>query len=255
MRTMADMRRDQEDQRKGRGKQVEHYSGGERSGMATLGPAEGAQSDPGSLNPNDPWAQARAAGAVLGQGEEPVDPNSSMITVYADGFTVNNGPLRPTTDPLNKKFLDDIHNGVCPEELRKPDGSRVDVKVTDKRQEKWSPPQQMGTQLGGNKPIQPNSADCSQGSRAGPTATGTGEVIIDSNKPTTEIMIRFGDGRRQTQQFNEDASVEELFAYVSACTGATEFKLIEGFPPKPIIDRTKTLKEAGLLKGSVTVKN
>jgi len=116
---MADMRREEEEAKKnakGRGKQVEHYSGGERSGMATLGPEDvGGQSS----DPNDPWAAARAAGALLGQGEQPADANSSTITIYADGFTVNNGPLRPMSDPANKKFMDDIHSGVCPDELKK----------------------------------------------------------------------------------------------------------------------------------------
>ncbi|CAD7930763.1 unnamed protein product [Amoebophrya sp. A25] len=255
MRTMADMRREQDDAKSGKGKGkkgVESYSGGERSGMAVMQPGQ----EPSSGNGDDVWSAARAAGAVSNDG---LPDGSATITLWADGFTVNDGPLRPLADPKNKKFVDDIQKGECPEELREgSNGQPVSIAVKDNRPRKYEPP--IGTTAGAQsssstRPIQPGQADLSQGATAGPTATGTASVSVDEGKPVTTIMVRFGDGRRQTQQFNEDALVMELFKFVEECTGTAEFKLTEGFPPKPIIDKTATLKAAGLLKASINVKN
>ena len=59
------------------------------------------------------------------------------MTLYADGFTVNDGPFRPASDPANQKFIDDIQAGDCPAELRK-GTAPVDVAVQDKRKEKYA---------------------------------------------------------------------------------------------------------------------
>ncbi|CAD7935201.1 unnamed protein product [Amoebophrya sp. A120] len=255
MRTMADMRREQ-DAAKGGGKKgkkgVESYSGGERSGMAVFQPGQ-----EGGGDANDAFAAARAAGAVTDGG--PLPEGSATVTLYADGFTINNGPFRATIDPANKKFVDDIQQGIAPEELKMADGSAVHIAVVDKRPAKYADAQTGGVSGGQSSssnynPIKPGTADLSQGATAGPTATGTGSVDIDEGKPKTTIMIRFGDGRRQTQEFNEDALVSDLYKFVEECTGVSEFKLLEGFPPKPIIDKVATLKAAGLLKASVSVK-
>eukprot|EP00391_Amoebophrya_sp_Ameob2_P013953 CAMPEP_0178999598 /NCGR_PEP_ID=MMETSP0795-20121207/10157_1 /TAXON_ID=88552 /ORGANISM="Amoebophrya sp., Strain Ameob2" /LENGTH=256 /DNA_ID=CAMNT_0020692405 /DNA_START=133 /DNA_END=903 /DNA_ORIENTATION=+ len=256
---MADMRRDQEadrDAKKGKGKKgIESYSGGERSGMAVLQPGQG-QENPDSSGAADAFAAARAAGAVTG-GSLP--HGSAQITLYADGFTVNGGPLRSLADPKNKKFVDDIQAGNAPEELQAADGTPVHIAVIDKRPAQYEAPgaAAMTGSSGSSsyKPIQPGQADLSQGATAGPTATGAGSVTVDPSKPVTSIMIRFGDGRRQTQEFNEDALVSDLYKFVEDCTGVSEFKLTEGFPPKPIIDKVATLKAAGLLKASINVKS
>lgn len=255
MRSMADMRREQDDAKgKGKGKKgTESYSGGERSGMAVFNPNE-AQPDGA---PADPFAAARAAGAVLGS-DTPANPNSRTITIYADGFTINDGPLRQIADPANKKFLDDLHQGRAPEELKSTTDEPVDVNVVDKRTEKWQEkgPGLSGGQSSTTSQIKPGQGgDLSAGSTAGPTATGEATVNVDQSRPVTSIMIRFGDGRRVQQEFNEDALVQELYDYVQQSTGTSEFKLCEGFPPKPVIDRTKTIKDSGLLKASLVVKS
>lgn len=253
---MADMRKEDENSsrnNKGKGKGTEAYSGGERSGMAVMRPGNDASAPQGQ----DAFAQARARGVVDNARE--MGGNAITVTIYADGFTVNDGPLRPLSDPKNKKFLDDIQSGQLPQELKKEDPNEtVELAVQDKRPAKYEKPSSSSINAAPTSltnPIKPGQADLTQGSTAGPTATGAGEVNIDRSKPVTTIMIRFGDGRRQTQEFNEDAIVNELFEFVASCVGTSEFSLIEGFPPKPILDKSKTIKEAGLMKGSISVKN
>jgi len=84
---------------------------------------------------------------------------------------------------------------------------------------------------------------------------------VNADKPVTSVQFRFGDGRRQAQEFNEDALVEEIFAFVAQVTGVDveSFTLMDqgGFPPKPIPAeaKSKTIKEAGLAKGMIMVRN
>lgn len=80
-------------------------------------------------------------------------------------------------------------------------------------------------------------------------------VAVDESKEVTVIQIRFGDGKRVQQQFNTDQTVGDLFKFIQDSTGTDTFKVTVGFPPKPVIDRSQTLKEAGLMKEMVSVKN
>lgn len=115
------------------------------------------------------------------------------------------------------------------------------------------------------KPIKPGeSGDMEAGIQSGPRATkdgvaaASGAIAIDKSKPVTFIQVRFGDGRKQAQEFNEDTTVSTLFDFVQAAVGGgpgTPFTISSGFPPKPLEkSNTVTIKEAGLCKGMVTVK-
>jgi UBX domain-containing protein 1 len=257
--SMADMRSKEDKEREERKKKgakggLESYSGGEKSGMAVFQPGE------------DISAQ---------RGEGPLPQGAATVTIYADGFTVNDGPFRAASDPANKKFVDDVLSGVCPEELANQpgaDGQPVHIAVNDKRSEKHSESAASGSggMSGGRAAattrIVPNSADMSAGAVSGPVANfdkakelggGGGENGGggDDSKKMTKLMFRFGDGRRLEQSFWEEAQIEEVFRWVEEVTQTRDFRLVEGFPPQPLLDRTQTLKEKGLLKAQLTVKS
>ncbi|KAI8616294.1 SEP domain-containing protein [Chytriomyces sp. MP71] len=48
----------------------------------------------------------------------PQTPKKLHLSLYADGITVNKGPLRPFTDSATHAFLQDINDGYFPYELR-----------------------------------------------------------------------------------------------------------------------------------------
>ena len=57
-----------------------------------------------------------------------------IVTLYADGFTINDGPLRASGDHgANDAFLSDIANGVSPAELTTATGQAKPVALVDKR--------------------------------------------------------------------------------------------------------------------------
>ena len=88
--------------------------------------------------------------------------DSTEITLYANGFIVDDGPLRPLDDPENGKFLEELLSGRVPKELaqkRQPGaGGPMNVKLADKRGETFTPPPapayvafSSGQTLGGSK--------------------------------------------------------------------------------------------------------
>merc|ERR1719235_996042 len=78
-----------------------------------------------------------------------------QITLWRNGFTIGDGPLRPLSDPLNKKFVDDIARGQCPDELKGVGDSDVPVSVHDKRGEDYKEPTAAGYGTAPRKPAAP----------------------------------------------------------------------------------------------------
>jgi len=181
----------------------------------------------------------------------PVD-GAYQITMYRDGFTINNGPLRPTSDPINKKFVDEIARGQCPDELaeaQRAAGAEEDVpvSVTDKRGEDYPVPVVSMMASGAQSRAIQVPAKIENA-----ISGGEGTMTVDAAKPTTKIQIRFHDGSKKAQEFNQDHTVGDLRTFCSQITGQP-MAVKGGFPPKPMTDDTQTLKDAGLCGAAVTV--
>ena len=63
-----------------------------------------------------------------------------VVTVYRNGFTVDNGPFRALDDPENAEFLQDMAQGVVPRELEAGAKGPVNVSLVDKRGEDYEKP-------------------------------------------------------------------------------------------------------------------
>merc|ERR1719387_243455 len=155
---------------------------------------------------------------------------------------------------MNKKFVDDMARGQAPAELQAGDAD-VHVAVQDKRGEDYKapaappPPSYVafsgeGNSLGGS----------SASAAAGPVQAAQGSIEVDPAKPQTKIQIRFHDGQRKAQAFNEEHTVGDLRRFVQQCVGGTPMSIMGGFPPKEVTDDSLTLKAAGLAGAAVTVK-
>ncbi|XP_058035694.1 UBX domain-containing protein 2A isoform X2 [Ahaetulla prasina] len=83
------------------------------------------------------FEEARKVGAVCSE-QAKVD---TIITLWKNGFTINDGELRSYTEVANQRFLDSIKKGQLPLELQKIcDKEEVDVKVDDKKDELYMSP-------------------------------------------------------------------------------------------------------------------
>eukprot|EP00928_Gymnodinium_smaydae_P061158 TRINITY_DN45312_c0_g1_i1.p1 TRINITY_DN45312_c0_g1~~TRINITY_DN45312_c0_g1_i1.p1 ORF type:complete len:234 (-),score=61.55 TRINITY_DN45312_c0_g1_i1:68-700(-) len=179
-----------------------------------------------------------------------------VLTIYRDGFTVgDNGPFRPSSDPANKQFLDDIAAGRVPAELGNSDR---DITINDKRGENYKEP---AGAMNKPKPTDWNSLGAGNSLGGGSSSaaasvavsTGSASVAVDDSKPKTKIQIRFHDGKKVAQEFNQEQTVGELRAFCSQCVGGAAVTVKGGFPPKPLTDDSATLKAADLLGAAVTV--
>lgn len=75
---------------------------------------------------------------------------------------------------------------------------------------------------------------------------------VDTSKPLTKIQIRFQDGSKKAQQFNEDHTVGDLRRFCAEVTGQA-VSIKGGFPPKLVTSDEESLKDAGLCGALVNV--
>jgi len=232
---MDDIRKKEEEDKKA----TQSYAGGDKSGLAIQNP-----------NDEDAWKKMQEMASAGSAGPLPSD--HVVVTVYRNGFTVGDGPFRPMSDPLNKKFMDDMAQGRCPEELQAGRDEQVHVAVHDKRGEDYkAPPGPSGVvKFSGEA----HSLGGSSASASTSVQADAGSVQVNADKPKTKIQIRFHNGQRKAQEFNEDHTVGDLRAFCAQCCEGAAMTIMGGFPPKPLTDDSQTLKDAGLLNSAVTTR-
>jgi len=231
--SLSDLRKKEEEDK---GKKTDSYAGGDKSGLAIE-------------HPDDQWGRMQQNAAAGSGGPLPEDHVN--VTVYRNGFVVGDGPFRPNSDPLNKRFLDEVSMGRCPEELQRGRTEPVHVAMHDKRSEDYKePPPPAYTKFSGEG----NTMGAASASSTAPVQADKGSIQVDASKPTTKIQIRFHTGEKKAQEFNEEQTVGDLRLFCSQCVGNAPVTLNAGFPPKPVTDDSLTLKAAGLLRELVTVK-
>jgi len=220
-------------------KGTQSYAGGEKSGLAIQ-------------NPGDKDEQWKRMQAMAASSSGPLPTDAVNVTWYRNGFTVNDGPFRPTSDPLNKKFMDEMAAGRCPSELQGASDQPVHVALHDKRSEDFKeppPPSYVAFSGAGN-----SLSTGSSSAAAAAVQSDAGSVVVDASKPKGKIQIRFHDGQKKAQEFNEDHTLRDLRNFCQQCVGGQAMTIMGGFPPKPLTDDSVTLKAAGLMGAAVTTR-
>lgn len=237
------MRKKEEEENKKNGKGTTSYTGGEKSGLAVENPVD-----------DDPFKRGQMQAQQSGAPTGPV----RNVTVYRNGFQVDGGPFRPITDPLNKKFMDEIAQGYAPKELQAGSTQPVNVSLHDKRGEDFKEGAGGSGGYGGSQvqAFAGTGMSLNEGasSSSGPVSLDAGAVQVNADKPKSKIQIRFHDGQRKAQEFNNDQTVGDLRKFCSDVVGGAPMKILGGFPPKPVEDDSMTLEAAGLCGAAVTVK-
>ena len=179
------------------------------------------------------------------------------ITMYRNGFTVDDGPLRRLDDPNNGEFLRALAGGRTPKEMGldengQPIRGDVVVGLRDKRGEDYTEPERQFEAFDGE--------GTSLGSAAAPVAAGgvvtpvegAAAPVVDESQPTTSIQVRLLNGKRLVVKVNKSARVADVAAAVNASgdAGSDPYTLNAGFPPRAVEDMNQTVEEAGLA-GSV----
>lgn len=94
---------------------------------------------------SDIFKSAIESGAEVVQNpNRPTENNAKKIVLklWRQGFTVDDGELRPYNDPQNKEFLECISKGKLPPELSQSDncGNMIEVNMEDHRNEDFIAP-------------------------------------------------------------------------------------------------------------------
>ncbi|WCJ37510.1 plant UBX domain containing protein 4 [Euphorbia peplus] len=267
----------------------QYYTGGEKSGMLVEDPTKGYDAE-GVFN------EARNSGAVERPADNPRSSSSSRsfagtgrllsgetvpsapqppeaiehtVTLWRNGFTVGDGPLRRFDDPANASFLESIKNSECPLELE-PADRRTQVHLDlMRREENYSEPEKpqasqasfqgVGRTLG-------SSTDATTPSAPDPSPTATTlrtaslpamGLVVDSSSPTTSLQLRLADGTRMVSRFNLHHTIRDLRAFIDASRpgGARDYQLqTMGFPPKQLSDPEQSIEQAGIANSVVIQK-
>jgi len=296
-------------------KQAFYAGGGAQggSGQQVLGPA-GKKKDPNKMieelfkaakdagaeevDPGAPAKKKSSLGAFKGQGfrlgqtdtdhesvgtplasqPPPAEDIEVTLKMWKNGFSVDDGQLRPYDDPDNREFLRSIQRGEIPNELiRMARGGEVGLNMEDHRQEEFVAPKQKfkAFQCSGQRLGSPDVGGGSAASASAPAAaaaaapassattssgaTGSGEffVHVDDAAPTTNLQIRLADGTRLVGKFNHTHTVADIRTYIVGSRpqyAGANFVIMTTFPNKELTDDKLSLTEANLLNAVIVMR-
>lgn len=186
------------------------------------------------------------------------------VRVFRQGFTVDDGDLRPYEDPRNREFFESITHNEIPAELRKQGRTMVHVNVEDhlsedfvKRSPKFKAFQGSGNTLGSPAPA--TSADIptptlASGNPVENEAKALTELDTQQNLPTTMISVRLADGGRLSGRFNVTHTVQDIRQFITTSRpeySGRQFSLLTTFPNKELANPDDTIEKAGLQNAAI----
>ncbi|XP_063701644.1 NSFL1 cofactor p47 [Culicoides brevitarsis] len=189
-----------------------------------------------------------------------------VLKLYRQGFSINDGDLRPYEDPASKEFMECIMKGEIPQELRKQNMNMIHLDLEDHRHEEYVKPKKRFSAFGGEghtlgSPVpgtveatSPTSAPTSVEDQKTNEQEAQASMNVDDAQPTTMLQIRLSDGSRLTGRFNHTHTVNSVRDYITRARpqlAAQEFMLLGSFPPKELTNGEATLKDAGLLNATI----
>ena len=229
-----DKKRDEKAE-KDKKKITDSYTGGKSSGIAVE-------------NPQDDWLDKMKKY----DNKEKFDKtkNKLKLSLYKNGFILDNGEFRNKSEPANKKFMEEIEKGYIPNELVKKGITDLGIEMDDHRDENYEPPKeekkfQAFTGLG--KSI---SSVNTEGLHVNKNATSN----VDRSKPTCKVNIRLFNGEVVSEDFNLNQTLQDVINFVKKKSGSNNFSLLDGFPPRPLTTYNKTIQELHLEGSLLTQK-
>jgi UBX domain-containing protein 1 len=229
-----DKKRDEKAE-KDKKKITDSYTGGKSSGIAVE-------------NPQDDWLDKMKKY----DNKERFDKtkNKLKLSLYKNGFIMDNGEFRNKNEPANKKFMEEIEKGYIPNELVKKGITDLGIEMDDHRDENYEPPKeekkfQAFTGLG--KSI---SSVNTEGLHVNKNATSN----VDRSKPTCKVNIRLFNGEVVSEDFNLNQTLQDVINFVKKKSGSNNFSLLDGFPPRPLTTYNKTIQELHLEGSLLTQK-
>lgn len=205
----------------------------------------------------DAYTGGHSSGLNVENPEDDVDGFNSQetkikITLWRNGFQINDGEFRDAKLPENQKFLDDIEKRQLPKEFANQGLKNVGIQLLDNRKEDFKAPvEEKKFKAFEGKGNSLANAPVSQGLEINKDV----KFEVDHSKPTTKINFRLHNGQTITQVFNTTHTLQDVRVFVGSVAPVNgTYDLIEGFPPKPLSGDNKTIKELKIENSTVTQK-
>lgn len=230
-----------EKKEKDKRKTTDSYAGGKSSGIAVMNPEDEKKND---------WINKLKAEEAKNKGEFDKTKNKIKLSVYKNGFVIDDGEFRDIKLPENKKFMEQVHKGYIPQELVSKGYKDLGIELEDHKDDNYEPPKE-------EKKFQ---AFVGQGQSLGGVSTQGLKVnanvssIVDKSKPTCKVNIRLFNGQVVNEEFNLCQTLGDVYKFVEKKSGSSSFDLLEGFPPKPLTDKTKTIEQLKIMGSMLTQK-
>lgn len=188
------------------------------------------------------------------------------VRVFRQGFTVDDGELRPYEDPRNREFFESITHNEIPAELRKQGRTMVHVNVEDhlsedfvKRTPLFKAFTGSGHTLGSPTPAMagdapPPTVPAASGNPAENEAKATSQLNVQPDQPTTMISVRLADGGRLSARFNLSHTIQDIRQFIGTARpeySSRHFMLLTTFPNKELANPGDTIEQAGLQNAAI----
>ncbi|ELR61140.1 UBX domain-containing protein 2B, partial [Bos mutus] len=188
-------------------------------------------------------------------GENQLQDVQILLKLWSNGFSLDDGELRPYSDPTNAQFLESVKRGEIPLELQRlVHGGHLNLDMEDHQDQEYVKPRLRfkafsgeGQKLGS---LTPEIVSTPSSPEEEEKSLFNAVVLIDDSMPTTKIQIRLADGSRLIQRFNSTHRILDVrdFIVQSRPEFATlDFILVTSFPNKVLTDESLTLQEADIL--------
>ena len=158
--------------------------------------------------------------------EKKKDGHVCKITLFKNGFIVDDGEFCDYSLPENKEFMQELNKGNIPKQLRKkyPKGG-LSVSLSDKTEETYTPP-----------PPPPYTAFSGSGVSfedpgvKKPTTFGKKKgfqenffLEPDRSRDITTMQVRLADGQRIPLEANLDTRLQDVFNHIATVSGVSNF--------------------------------
>lgn len=214
----------------------------------------------------DPAAAAAAAST------RPRHPRvNRTLHLWADGVSIDDGPLLRFDDPANEHIMAEINQGRAPKALLdvQPD-QEVDLNLEPHRDENYVAPKPKYKPFGGQgqrlgSPT-PGPAPSSSSTSAPTNATAPNsatfsspppQMDVDESQPTLQLQIRLGDGSRLVSRFNTLHTIGDVYNFVDRASPSSgrAWALMTTFPSKELDNKSMKLGDiADFQRGGVVVQ-
>lgn len=212
---------------------------------------------------DDDHQKVESASGAAGSAKKKADECDTVtVKVFSQGFTVDDGELRPYEDPRNREFFESITKNEIPAELRKQGRSMVHVNVEDHLHEsyvkatpKFKAFTGCGQTLGSPTPATTAEVPVvASGDPAENEAAANRQLNVQQDQPSTMISIRLADGGRLSTRFNLTHTIDDIRSFITAARpqyADRSFALLTTFPNKELANSAETIQQAGLQNAAI----